>query len=89
MFEEQTRMPLIGDKFPELEVKTTFGPMKLPDDFNGKWVVFFSHPGDFTPVCTTEFVAFQKRFDEFKALNTELSGYQWTRYHHTLNGFSG
>jgi len=48
MLEEQTRMPLIGDKFPELEVKTTFGPMKLPDDFNGKWVVFFSHPGDFT-----------------------------------------
>jgi len=74
MFEEQTRMPLIGDKFPELEVKTTFGPMKLPDDFNGKWVVFFSHPGDFTPVCTTEFVAFQKRFDQFKALNTELIG---------------
>ncbi|HDG61942.1 MAG TPA: peroxiredoxin, partial [Thermotoga sp.] len=71
---EEKKFPLIGDKFPELEVQTTHGKMKLPDDFSGKWFVFFSHPADFTPVCTTEFVAFQKRYDEFKKLNTELIG---------------
>jgi peroxiredoxin (alkyl hydroperoxide reductase subunit C) len=68
------KMPLIGDKFPEMEVKTTHGTMKLPDAYSGKWLVFFSHPADFTPVCTTEFYAFQKRFDEFKQLNCELIG---------------
>ena len=68
------RMPLLGEKFPELEVQTTHGKMKLPDAFKGKWFVLFSHPADFTPVCTTEFVAFQKRYDEFKKLNTELIG---------------
>ena len=67
-------MPLIGDKFPKLEVQTTKGMMKIPDAFRGKWFVLFSHPADFTPVCTTEFVAFQKRFDEFKKLNCELIG---------------
>jgi peroxiredoxin (alkyl hydroperoxide reductase subunit C) len=67
-------MPLIGDKFPEMEVKTTHGTMKLPGAYSGKWLVFFSHPADFTPVCTTEFYAFQKRFDEFKQLNCELIG---------------
>lgn len=68
------KMPLIGDKFPEVEVTTTHGTLKLPNAYAGKWLVFFSHPADFTPVCTTEFVAFQKRFDEFKALNCELIG---------------
>ena len=68
------KMPLIGDKFPEMEVKTTHGTMKLPEAYSGKWLVFFSHPADFTPVCTTEFYAFQKRFDEFKQLNCELIG---------------
>jgi peroxiredoxin (alkyl hydroperoxide reductase subunit C) len=67
-------MPLLGDKFPELEVQTTHGMMKLPDAFAGKWFILFSHPADFTPVCTTEFVAFQKRYPEFKKLNTELIG---------------
>jgi len=67
-------MPLIGDKFPMLEVQTTQGKKKLPDDFKGKWFILFSHPADFTPVCTTEFVAFQKRYNEFKKLNTELIG---------------
>jgi len=66
--------PLIGDKFPELEVETTFGKMKLPDDFSGKWFVLFSHPADFTPVCTTEFYAFSLRYEDFKKLNTELIG---------------
>ncbi len=70
----EEKMPLIGDKFPKLEVQTTKGKMKIPDAFRGKWFVLFSHPADFTPVCTTEFVAFQKRFDEFKKLNCELIG---------------
>ncbi|MEA1995595.1 MAG: peroxiredoxin [Campylobacterota bacterium] len=70
----EERMPLLGDKFPEIEVQTTHGKIKLPDDFKGKWFVLFSHPADFTPVCTTEFVAFQQRYDKFKALNCELIG---------------
>jgi len=71
---EEIKMPLIGDKFPTLEVQTTRGKKKLPDAFKGKWFILFSHPADFTPVCTTEFVAFQKRYNEFKKLNTELIG---------------
>ncbi len=67
-------IPLIGDKFPELEVQTTHGPMKLPKVFAGRWFVLFSHPADFTPVCTTEFVAFQRRYDKFQELNCELIG---------------
>ena len=67
-------IPSIGEKFPELNVVTTHGPMKLPDAFKGKWFILFSHPGDFTPVCTTEFVSFAKHYDDFKKLNTELIG---------------
>jgi len=68
------RIPLLGEKFPSMTVKTTHGMIKLPDDYAGKWFVLFSHPGDFTPVCTTEFVAFAKKADEFKKLNAELIG---------------
>lgn len=71
---EKKGIPLLGEDFPNITVQTTKGVLKLPSDFNGKWFVFFSHPADFTPVCTTEFVAFQKRYDEFKALNCELIG---------------
>ena len=53
---------------------STHGEMTLPQHYAGKWFVLFSHPGDFTPVCTTEFVAFSERAEEFKALNTELVG---------------
>lgn len=67
-------MPLLGDKFPEFEVQTTHGKIRLPDNFQGKWFVLFSHPANFTPVCTTEFVAFQKRYNKFKELNCELIG---------------
>jgi peroxiredoxin (alkyl hydroperoxide reductase subunit C) len=70
----EKNMPLIGDKFPDLEVQTTKGKIKLPDVFKGKWFILFSHPADFTPVCTTEFVAFQKRYNEFKRLGCELIG---------------
>ncbi|HHV37499.1 MAG TPA: peroxiredoxin [Candidatus Cloacimonetes bacterium] len=71
---EKYSMPLLGDKFPEMEVLTTRGTMNLPGDLAGKWFVLFSHPADFTPVCTTEFVAFQKLYDDFRAINTELIG---------------
>ena len=72
--EEKGGMPLIGEEFPDMEVQTTHGKKKLPEEYKGKWFVLFSHPADFTPVCTTEFVAFQRRFDEFKELNCELIG---------------
>ena len=68
------RMPLIGDAFPVFEAQTTHGRISLPKDLSGKWFVLFSHPADFTPVCTTEFVAFQKRFEDFQALKCELVG---------------
>lgn len=71
---EEKGVPLIGEKFPEMEVQTTHGRKKLPEEYKGKWFVLFSHPADFTPVCTTEFVAFQRRFDEFKKLDCELIG---------------
>jgi len=74
MEEARNSMPLLGDKFPELSVKTTQGPMNIPGDLKGNWFVLFSHPADFTPVCTTEFVAFQKRYDQFKALGCKLVG---------------
>jgi len=67
-------MVVIGEKFPEVEVNTTHGKMKLPDDFKGKWFVLFSHPADFTPVCTTEFYAFQQRYEKFRELGAELIG---------------
>ncbi len=71
---EETRIPLIGEKAPEFEAETTQGTIKFPDDYKGKWVIFFSHPADFTPVCTTEFITFASMADEFKKLNCELLG---------------
>ena len=71
---EKKGMPLLGDDFPQMTVQTTHGIKNLPEDYKGKWFVLFSHPADFTPVCTTEFVAFQKRYDKFKELNCELIG---------------
>ncbi|MEO0020075.1 MAG: peroxiredoxin [candidate division WOR-3 bacterium] len=72
--QERKGMPLLGDDFPQMRVQTTHGVMDLPQAFAGKWFVLFSHPADFTPVCTTEFVAFQRRYDRFRALNCELIG---------------
>jgi len=71
---QTTRMPILGKKFPYFEVETTHGKRILPDDYDGKWFVLFSHPADFTPVCTTEFIAFAKKYDTFKKLNIELIG---------------
>lgn len=70
----ENTMPRLGSKFPDLNVTTTHGPKSIPNDYAGKWFILFSHPADFTPVCTTEFVAFQYRYEEFKKLNTELIG---------------
>lgn len=76
--EEQTKevysMPLIGDDAPAFKAVTTQGVINFPEDYKGKWVVLFSHPADFTPVCTTEFMTFATMQEEFKALNTELIG---------------
>ncbi|MCX8165425.1 MAG: peroxiredoxin [Acidilobaceae archaeon] len=67
-------IPSIGEEFPDLLVETTHGVKRLPQDYQGRWLVLFSHPADFTPVCTTEFVSFALRYEEFKKLNTELIG---------------
>lgn len=66
-------LPRINEPAPDFEAKSTQGPLKL-SDFKGKWVVLFSHPADFTPVCTTEFVEFAKHSDEFKERNAQLVG---------------
>ena len=72
--DEYFQMPLIGDKAPEFEAVTTQGKINFPQDYNGKWVILFSHPADFTPVCTTEFMTFGSMIDEFDALNVQLVG---------------
>lgn len=66
-------LPSLGSKAPDFKANTTDGPIRL-SDYKGNWVVLFSHPGDFTPVCTTEFLCFAKYYDEFKKRNTELIG---------------
>lgn len=75
------RIPLIGERFPEMTVVTTDGKKELPKDYKGKWLILFSHPGDFTPVCTTEFVEFAKKHDEFRKINTELLGLSIDQVH--------
>jgi peroxiredoxin (alkyl hydroperoxide reductase subunit C) len=73
--EEKTplHLPLLGDQAPDFEAVTTFGTLRL-SDFKGSWLVLFSHPADFTPVCTTEFIAFAEIYDELQKRNTELLG---------------
>lgn len=71
---DRISLPLLGEQLPEFEAVTTHGPMKFPDAYKGTWFVLFSHPADFTPVCTTEFVAFQNRMKEFDALGCKLVG---------------
>ncbi len=67
-------MPRIGDQAPDFEAVTTKGKIKFSEFAKDKWIVLFSHPADFTPVCTTEMSGFAQRKDEFTALNTELMG---------------
>lgn len=67
-------MPRIGDAAPAFEANTTQGHISFPADFKGKWKILFSHPADFTPVCTTEFMTFGHMAEEFEALNCQLIG---------------
>ena len=71
--EQVVSMPKLGEKAPDFEAPTTFGVLKL-SDFKGSWVVMFSHPADFTPVCTTEFMAFSKIQPDLKKRGVELLG---------------
>ncbi len=68
-----TSLPRLNEPAPDFEAKTTQGMIKL-SDYKGKWVVLFSHPADFTPVCTTELMAFAKRKSEFEKLGVQLIG---------------
>ena len=74
MSDKIVNFPLIGTPAPEFSAQTTQGDINFPADFKGKWVILFSHPADFTPVCTTEFMTFASMHEEFRALNTELIG---------------
>lgn len=74
MEQEIIAMPRIGDNAPSFEAVTTQGPINFPDDYKGKWVILFSHPADFTPVCTSEFMTFAYMEEEFTALNCQLVG---------------
>ena len=74
MTEELNRLPLIGDKAPTFQALTTNGTVNFPEDYKGKWVLFFSHPSDFTPVCTTEFMTMASMKHEFQQMNVELLG---------------
>lgn len=72
-FQVAPSMPRIGEPAPQFEAVTTQGTLHL-EDFRGSWLVLFSHPADFTPVCTTEFMAFANAVPQFKDLNVELMG---------------
>lgn len=66
-------LPRIGSPAPQFEVTTTHGVIRL-EDYKGSWLILFSHPADFTPVCTTEFIAFQSIYPQLREMNTELLG---------------
>ena len=67
-------MPRIGDMAPAFKADSTQGPISFPEDYKGRWVILFSHPGDFTPVCTSEFMIFGDMYRQFKERNCELLG---------------
>lgn len=69
-----TQMPRIADPAPSFTAQSTQGEVNFPADYAGKWVIFFSHPADFTPVCTSEFMTFATMREQFAAYNTELLG---------------
>ncbi|HOD06397.1 MAG TPA: peroxiredoxin [Anaerolineaceae bacterium] len=71
---QTTIMPRIGEKAPEFTAVTTQGPINFPADYQGSWVILFSHPADFTPVCTSEFMTFASMEDQFAQVNTKLVG---------------
>lgn len=65
--------PVLGQKAPDFEALTTQGTLRL-SDYQGTWLILFSHPADFTPVCTTEFIAFSQIYEDLKKRNVELLG---------------
>ena len=71
---QAVQIPLIGEAAPAFDAVTTQGPISFPGDYTGKWVILFSHPADFTPVCTTEFMTFASMMDDFEGLNCKLIG---------------
>ncbi len=71
---EENKMPLIGEKAPSFKANTTQGEINFPKDFKGNWVILFSHPADFTPVCSSEFMTFANLQDKFEEVNTKLVG---------------
>jgi len=71
--ENTVGFPQLNARAPEFNAVTTSGPRTL-NDYKGKWLILFSHPADFTPVCTTEFIGFAKHFDKFQSMNCELLG---------------
>ncbi len=77
------RIPLIWEQAPEFNAPSTKWFINFPNDYKGKWVVLFSHPADFTPVCTTEFIWFQNKIEEFNKRNVELIWYSidWIQSH--------
>jgi len=85
--QEFTSMPRIGDKAPEFEAVTTQGNINFPADYKGDWVILFSHPADFTPVCTSEFMTFATMEDKFANANCKLVVYQLTVYIVILLGY--
>ena len=98
MEQESFAMPRIGDNAPAFKAVTTQGEVNFPSDYKGKWVILFSHPADFTPVCTSEFMTFANMEAEFKELNCELIGLSidglyshiaWLRYNKEKIEFKG
>ncbi|WP_338358991.1 peroxiredoxin [Yeosuana marina] len=72
--QQQFSMPRIGDKAPEFKAVTTQGDINFPSDFEGEWTILFSHPADFTPVCTSEFMTFAHLEEKFNHANCKLVG---------------
>lgn len=72
--QEVFSMPRINEDAPAFTAETTQGTINFPSDYKGKWVILFSHPADFTPVCTSEFMTFASMEEEFREFNTELVG---------------
>ena len=73
MENQAVSLPRLGEPAPRFEAVTTFGTLKL-EDFKGSWLILFSHPADFTPVCTTEFIGFAQIHDQLREMNCELLG---------------
>lgn len=72
--QEQVGMPRIGDPVPAFKAVTTQGDINFPEDYKGEWVILFSHPADFTPVCTSEFMTFASMEKQFEEANCKLVG---------------